>query len=544
MNSRTYLPIRKLANSAPEYTANSSAKTRRELTNVHIGGMTTVHESLNSSSSPLEPKTKKLMESRFGQDFSRIRIHSDSLAAESAKSLNAHAYTVGQHLVFGHGKYAPDTLSGLSLIAHELTHATQQGTICDVGDTFTSYGIDSDGSASEREANFVMNEFWLGHFIRPTIRSAICIQRQTLHRTRVSPTIRRGLSLNEYLNLLEQADATLRRAGWDAERTLHALAGIYYGAEWSREMSEEHDSERNRLFGAFVDRSWTASDDPRPLLGEALFMVLRNNQDIEGIDMGHILIGMDARMRSQPRQRGTVVDLAPGVNLGLSVLSWITRLGTRSSVNSDTPQVFRYPTRAAGAELVTWVGDLGGAAARIATDRYRAYRAGRSTPPNVVSSRFEGTDYGTESNLRGDILGLTIGATRTQSSEIAGVVTNEGLANAIRTAAHGSLGVAARQILEMNSGRIAYRHLVNRAEVVHTIAGRIKDFARAYLNSPHAAGPFEAPAVAPFLSDASLDVAERFVSWLESQVNNEPPNWIERMPPHLVRGLESFTTGQ
>jgi hypothetical protein len=53
-------------------------------------------------------------------------VHADSQANESAKSVNALAYTVGQDVVFGGGQYSPETESGKKLIAHELTHVVQQ----------------------------------------------------------------------------------------------------------------------------------------------------------------------------------------------------------------------------------------------------------------------------------------------------------------------------------------------------------------------------------------------------------------------------------
>lgn len=59
-------------------------------------------------------------------DLSSIRIHTDQSAAGAAAAVNAHAFTVGQHVVFGSGSYDPDSLSGLRLIAHELAHTVQQ----------------------------------------------------------------------------------------------------------------------------------------------------------------------------------------------------------------------------------------------------------------------------------------------------------------------------------------------------------------------------------------------------------------------------------
>jgi uncharacterized protein DUF4157 len=65
------------------------------------------------------------MESRFGYDLSGVRIHKDTRATESAQSVNALAYSVGQDIVFGQGQYAPRTKEGQKLLAHELVHTIQ-----------------------------------------------------------------------------------------------------------------------------------------------------------------------------------------------------------------------------------------------------------------------------------------------------------------------------------------------------------------------------------------------------------------------------------
>lgn len=85
-----------------------------------------VHQVLNSPGQPLDPVTRSFMEPRFSHDFSHVRVHDDSRAADSAKAVNAHAYTVGRHIVFASGQYSPATLAGQRLLAHELVHAIQQ----------------------------------------------------------------------------------------------------------------------------------------------------------------------------------------------------------------------------------------------------------------------------------------------------------------------------------------------------------------------------------------------------------------------------------
>jgi hypothetical protein len=87
-----------------------------------------VHEVINSSGEPLDASTRSFMEPRFGHDFSNVRVHTDARAAQTADALNAQAYTVGNHVVFGNGNYLPGTNTGQQLLAHELTHVVQQST--------------------------------------------------------------------------------------------------------------------------------------------------------------------------------------------------------------------------------------------------------------------------------------------------------------------------------------------------------------------------------------------------------------------------------
>jgi outer membrane protein OmpA-like peptidoglycan-associated protein len=83
--------------------------------------------SLGSSGQPLPETSRKFFEPRFGHDFSNVRIHNDAVAAKSAQSINALAYTTGNNIVFNQGQYALDSEPGLRLMAHELTHVVQQG---------------------------------------------------------------------------------------------------------------------------------------------------------------------------------------------------------------------------------------------------------------------------------------------------------------------------------------------------------------------------------------------------------------------------------
>lgn len=96
----------------------------------HGSGMTTpasVEETLARAGRPLDAALRRDMEQQFGHDFSGVRLHSDEAAARSAHEMSAHAYTVGNHVVFGSNQFAPGTATGRRLMAHELTHVVQQG---------------------------------------------------------------------------------------------------------------------------------------------------------------------------------------------------------------------------------------------------------------------------------------------------------------------------------------------------------------------------------------------------------------------------------
>jgi Domain of unknown function (DUF4157) len=86
-----------------------------------------VHEVLARPGRPLEQAARDAMEGRFGADFSSVRVHDDARAAESARAVGAHAYSVGSDVVFAAGRYGPGTAAGDRLLAHELAHTLQGG---------------------------------------------------------------------------------------------------------------------------------------------------------------------------------------------------------------------------------------------------------------------------------------------------------------------------------------------------------------------------------------------------------------------------------
>jgi hypothetical protein len=138
-----------------------------------------VHEVLRSPGRPLDAATRAFMEPRFGHDFSRVRVHTDARAAESARAVNALAYTVGNHVVFGGSRYAPGERASDRLLAHELTHVIQQRGNGSGEQPSGNLPINRPGDAFEQQANAAAGVM-TGADVGQAAASALpMIQRQT-----------------------------------------------------------------------------------------------------------------------------------------------------------------------------------------------------------------------------------------------------------------------------------------------------------------------------------------------------------------------------
>ena len=114
-----------------EDSSTDHTKVQRKTSGASDAGLGTVpsavHQVLQSPGQPLGGEIRSFLEPRFGHDFSRVRVHTEAAAAQSARAVGALAYTVGSHISFAEGSFAPSTDSGRRLLAHELTHTIQQG---------------------------------------------------------------------------------------------------------------------------------------------------------------------------------------------------------------------------------------------------------------------------------------------------------------------------------------------------------------------------------------------------------------------------------
>lgn len=115
-----------------------------------------VHDTLRDSGKPLDAATRGFFEPRFGRDFSDVRIHTNTKATESAQSVSARAYTVGNNIAFNDGEYSPQSTAGQRLLAHELTHVVQQsqgGQALQRSAYFDESPLDEESSEPEESAS-------------------------------------------------------------------------------------------------------------------------------------------------------------------------------------------------------------------------------------------------------------------------------------------------------------------------------------------------------------------------------------------------------
>ncbi len=138
-----------------------------------------VYDVLRSPGQPLDPATRAFFEPRFGHDFSQVRIHTDARAAESARAVNAVAYTVGHNVVFGAGQYAPGTTTGKQVLAHELVHVVQQRNL---GTNLQNLSLDSISTGIlEQEAHTLSQRVSSGSSLSVQGQATISlVQRQRL----------------------------------------------------------------------------------------------------------------------------------------------------------------------------------------------------------------------------------------------------------------------------------------------------------------------------------------------------------------------------
>ena len=126
---------------------------------------------------PLDESSRAAMEPLFEHDFSNVRVHTGSAAAASASAVNARAYTLGRHIFFRDGQYAPHTVPGRRLLAHELTHVVQQDRARSAGAARPASEVSTPDVPAEREAGVAAEQVAAGRRAQVRAEPASLIHR-------------------------------------------------------------------------------------------------------------------------------------------------------------------------------------------------------------------------------------------------------------------------------------------------------------------------------------------------------------------------------
>ncbi len=195
-----------------------------------------VHSVLSFTGQQLDSGTRSFMESRFGHDFSGVRVHTDSRAADSARSMHALAYTVGRDVVFGTGQYQPGTMSGKRLLAHELTHVVQQNKGIGQQKIPETLEMSLPGDATEQEAEHVANAVMDAQSFTPIARTIDTVAMQKQDAGAANPDASQSAPANR------DAGATNPDVGQSASANRDAGAGAT-GGEAGQPQSPEKQPE-------------------------------------------------------------------------------------------------------------------------------------------------------------------------------------------------------------------------------------------------------------------------------------------------------------
>jgi hypothetical protein len=317
--------------------------------------------------------------------------------------------------------------------------------------------------------------------------------RQTLGTCR-SP-ITPAASFAGLVDLVRRAETEMTANGITvAGDRLAIIRGIYYGTPWSRDFGTSQGSHaREAMFNVYAGAAEPAN--PLRYMDCGTYLSLAQSQDITDhgrqVDVGHMIMGMDAR---------------------------------RSTIARNVTQPLGQVT---GLEAVTWAGDLGGAAARVALDRIRA-------PSTPATTYFRGTDYGGPINLEGDVAAYAVGRGPVASGEAPPLAFGPGqtIADMIEaylvgtgTPATRGWDSRCRVFLEAMGGTFSSTGtLTNRGAVLSYLAEQIHDFGCWYLVTYQRSGGPAPPAMLAqascHMEGASNEVAELFLGALERCVAN------------------------
>ena len=324
----------------------------------------------------------------------------------------------------------------------------------------------------------------------------------------------RANTFQELVQLIKKAeDKLIQNAGLNdpVDRTT-MLRGIFYGTEWSldfkveRKRSEAGARIRNMGFITYTGGHMPA--DPRPALGDDIFNALQSSQSMHvgnfGIDVGHVLIGLETR-----------------ANIRSRVVPFPGQGGT-------------------GIEIVTWLGDLGGGAASLARKRV----INPATPVAVIFNN-SSSDYGVMDNLEGDAGGYLVASGSTPGGSP--VYSQGSIADAFAAYLPISSGnnewiTRASRFATALGGSVSTVGITNVPALISKLTDQIYDFAVWYaatrwIPSGELKGK-QAEILCTHIKGASKEVATVFVTTLIRTIANprSPIKAFDPYPPPTVQG--------
>ncbi len=295
-----------------------TVRSKREGARVGEGEvLATVDDALRSPGEPLDTATRAFFEPRFGHDFSGVRVHRDDQAGRSAQKLGALAYAVQKDVVFARGAYAPTQDAGRRLIAHELTHVVQQGNgrnaslQCDTPPAQPAPAGGASPAAQPAPAGGA-----------PPAAPAPAVP--------CPPTAAvKAATLSQYVDLMKCAETKL---GLPPRDMLTVFRQLYYGSQaWSVSSNPVWDD---------VVKCPRSVGDPRPSLGRFLLDSLQGSQEVSGVDVGHVFVGLESMMCPTPKVTPAQTVLGMHANVDLpneDFATWGGDLGAAVSAHSACP---------------------------------------------------------------------------------------------------------------------------------------------------------------------------------------------------------------
>lgn len=323
----------------------------------------------------------------------------------------------------------------------------------------------------------------------------------------------------QLIDLIRQIETQLIACGMsDVGKRLNLMRGVFYGTPWSRDFNTSQQSHsRNQMFNLYSGT--TQPRNPIECVDCGLFLSLGESQDVSDgsrkVDVGHMLIGMDAR---------------------------------RSYMARNLTQPLGQVT---GLEATTWAGDLGGGAARLAMAR-------RNGSPVLATRFFRETDYGGSINLEGDVAGYAAGAASTTTGSVPSLAipTGSGVADTLELYLIGIPATPTTPVVPRgwdsrcttfitavggtfnNVGA-----LTNRPQVLAYLAEQIHDFGCWYMVTYKSSNPLilqQMEEASRHMVGAANEVAEVFLSALENCHNNPgSPLTAGSAPPVTPIGSQS-----